>query len=296
MALILQLSCNSPPIGTIGTPYNHTFTLTGGVPPYTFVLSPPTGLPPGLLLNTVTGVVSGTPTLQGNYPFFLFAVDSLGNSAPFVQCLIPITFTLATAPFGGRPYQVGPPITCKPKNEYDRCLELEWPLLLRIRAKRPCSVPEDLWTVLPWEADFGSLPALAVPFKSIHSIPTPLASAGDVLVTRVIVPTGYDGLLSAIFWRYNGINFVEGSGDIFWRVRANQRYVKDLGNVGFTLGSSATPLPMTEGQQLQSGQAVSILVNVPNVSGGIQTGGGSTVSGGLIGFFWPKGTPGWTSR
>lgn len=253
---------------------------------------------PGLTLDFPTGILSGTPTQQGFYPFVLEFVDSAppppGNPANlvFVECAIAINFTQNTVPLGGRPFQVGPPIGCKPKNFYDRCLELEWPRLLKIRAKPPCSVPSDLWTVLPWENEFGSLPAFAVPFKSIHSIPTPLPAAGDVQVTQLIVPTGYDGLLTAIFWRYNGVGFAEGSGDIVWRLRVNNRYVKDLGNVGVTLGSEVSPMPMTEGQQLQSGQAVSILVNV---GAGIPI-TRSTITAGLIGFFWPKGTPGWTSR
>lgn len=184
---------------------------------------------------------------------------------------------------------------CKPLNEFDYCLLQEIAKWNRLQPLPVCSVPQDLWTTLPWEPEWGSLPALAVPFRKIQSIITPAAAAGDQVVSQLIVPQGYDGLLAGIFWRYNGVNFIEGSGDIFWRIQVNQRFVKDLSNVGFTLGSSVTPMPMTEGQQLQSRQRISVVVNVPNISGTIQV-GTSTITGGLFGFFWPKGVPGWTSR
>jgi len=184
---------------------------------------------------------------------------------------------------------------CKPLNEFDYCLLREVAKWKRMKPLPVCSVPEDLWAVLPWEPEWGSLPALAVPFRHIQSIVTPAAVAGDQVVSQLIVPQGYDGLLAGVFWKYNGVNFIEGSGDIFWRIQVNMRFVKDLSNVGFTLGSSVTPMPMTEGQQLQSRQRISVVVNVPNLSGTIQV-GTSTVTGGLFGFFWPKGVPGWTSR
>ena len=61
--------------GTIGTPYPvTTFTATGGVGPYSFVVDSG-ALPTGLTL-TSGGVLSGTPTTAGNYNFVIRAVDS----------------------------------------------------------------------------------------------------------------------------------------------------------------------------------------------------------------------------
>jgi hypothetical protein len=58
------IGCNDPPTATIGTPYSHTFSFSGGTPPYTFAITSGS-LPPGLSLNTSTGVVSGTPSGAG---------------------------------------------------------------------------------------------------------------------------------------------------------------------------------------------------------------------------------------
>ncbi len=66
----------NPPQGTVGTPYNFSFTVTGGAAPYTFSAFP--GVPPGLSLSS-TGVITGTPSagLQ-NFPVTISATDANG--------------------------------------------------------------------------------------------------------------------------------------------------------------------------------------------------------------------------
>src|ERR1700761_5348867 len=55
------------PGGTVGVPYNESFSGSGGTGPYTFA---ETGtLPPGLSLDGTSGQLSGTPTTQGVYNF-----------------------------------------------------------------------------------------------------------------------------------------------------------------------------------------------------------------------------------
>jgi hypothetical protein len=81
---------------------------------------------------------------------------------------------------------------------------------------------------------------------------------------------------------------LQGSGDIIFRVQRNQVFLKDLSNLPYLLGTSKQPVPMTQGAQLLAGQLVSLIVNVPNLSGNILV-GQSTVFGGLMGFWWPRG-------
>ncbi|QMV72985.1 putative Ig domain-containing protein [Comamonas piscis] len=60
--------------GVVAAAYSQPLQVTGGLPPYTF--SVVGDLPPGLELDTASGVVSGTPTTPGTYSFSVMAMDS----------------------------------------------------------------------------------------------------------------------------------------------------------------------------------------------------------------------------
>lgn len=97
----LGLTVTAPTNATVGTAYTATTpTTTGGVAPYTYVA---TGLPPGLTLDTTTGVIAGTPTAHGTYTYTLTALDASGQSAPqtLTHTINPAALTAtATAPSG----------------------------------------------------------------------------------------------------------------------------------------------------------------------------------------------------
>ncbi len=63
--------------GVVATDYSQPLQVVGGLPPYTF--SVVGELPPGLTLNTATGVVSGTPTTPGTYTFSVGVSDTVGS-------------------------------------------------------------------------------------------------------------------------------------------------------------------------------------------------------------------------
>ena len=64
------------PLGTVGTPYKTTLTAWGGTPPYTFAAS---GLPAGLAISALTGVISGTPTTEATYSVNATVTDTLAQ-------------------------------------------------------------------------------------------------------------------------------------------------------------------------------------------------------------------------
>lgn len=188
---------------------------------------------------------------------------------------------------GGAPYAVRLAGGCSPKRtRYDFCLEQEARDYRRTRPQPPCGVPREYRNLLPWDDD-RSTPPQAVPFRVTGSLVTPAPAAGNQVIVSRLIPTGFDALLSGIFFGYSGTGFTQGSGDIIWRVRLNQRWVKDLSAVPFILGSPVSPLPLTEGQPLLSGNLLSAIVEVPNLSGLIQV-NQSTVYAGLLGFLWPQ--------
>ena len=103
-------------------PISIQFTGSGGVPPYTFVEFG--ALPPGTQF-TSAGLLSGTPTKAGTYPFLVFIDDSTGASAsqkysltvglpgllitppsplPSGQVAVPYTTQLAATGGRGTPY------------------------------------------------------------------------------------------------------------------------------------------------------------------------------------------------
>ncbi len=87
-AVGLGIACGSPINGTVGIPYSHTFPSGGGIGAVTFVIL--TGsLPPGITLNSSTGVLSGTPTSPGAFPITVQVTDTMHQVAS-VACLISI--------------------------------------------------------------------------------------------------------------------------------------------------------------------------------------------------------------
>lgn len=70
----LVINTTSLPNGQIGVNYSQTISVSGGKSPYDFEILNG-NLPPGLVLNNVTGVISGTPTTNGTHSFTINIVD-----------------------------------------------------------------------------------------------------------------------------------------------------------------------------------------------------------------------------
>jgi uncharacterized repeat protein (TIGR01451 family)/fimbrial isopeptide formation D2 family protein len=70
----------SPPSGEVGVAYTDQLTVSGGTSPFTWSISSGS-LPPGLSIGSSTGLLSGTPTTAGTYPFTVKVTDNAGLSA-----------------------------------------------------------------------------------------------------------------------------------------------------------------------------------------------------------------------
>ena len=75
VAARVTLTFVSPPAGELGVPYSDQLTFTGGTGPYVWSISSGS-LPPGLSLNTSTGLLSGTPTTAGTYSYTVRITDA----------------------------------------------------------------------------------------------------------------------------------------------------------------------------------------------------------------------------
>src|SRR5687767_12350168 len=84
----------SLPNGTVAQAYNRPVQASGGTPPLTWNIVAGAGtLPPGLTLNSTTGVIAGTPTTAGTSSFTVRVADAGGQDD--IQAL---AITISTAP------------------------------------------------------------------------------------------------------------------------------------------------------------------------------------------------------
>lgn len=72
------LTCNSPgdQIGTVGDAVSSPITCTDSAG---LALTYSATLPPGLAINTASGLITGTPTTAGTYTATVTATDTSGN-------------------------------------------------------------------------------------------------------------------------------------------------------------------------------------------------------------------------
>ncbi|GFO66825.1 hypothetical protein GMLC_04040 [Geomonas limicola] len=64
--------------GIVGINYTQQIQGTGGTSPLVYSVSP--ALPPGLTLDSASGIISGKPTVAGNYSFSISVGDSVGGT------------------------------------------------------------------------------------------------------------------------------------------------------------------------------------------------------------------------
>jgi hypothetical protein len=76
----VSITTTSLASAAVRAPYSETLTAAGGVPPYTWSLAPGGTPPIGITVNP-NGVISGTPSSAGVFPFAVEVVDSQNNIA-----------------------------------------------------------------------------------------------------------------------------------------------------------------------------------------------------------------------
>ena len=82
--------------------YDRTVSASGGTAPYGYAVTSGS-LPPGLLLNAMTGQISGTPLTPGDFPFTITAADQmacLGHQDYDIKICPTITLSPTTLPSG----------------------------------------------------------------------------------------------------------------------------------------------------------------------------------------------------
>ena len=149
-------------------------------------------------------------------------------------------------------------------NMWDKCLEAEtgfwraWDFTPRhgCRPSTVCVDPGDPWVDLPENGrEYYSRGSV---------LASNLAAGVDTLVCQYFVPTGYDAIIYGLHHTFAGVGWVDADGNLIWRVRINQRWVKDLAAMVTRLGDLNTPYVLADRIYLHTQSIVSYWVNSAN--------------------------------
>lgn len=106
---------------------------------------------------------------------------------------------------------------------------------------------------------------------------------GDtVTILSLLVPYGYDGVIKRFYHNYIGSGFVDGSGNLIWRILADGRPIKNFGNIITQMGNAVTPR-LTDGIRIYSGQLITYIVY--HAADALLT---DACSASLAGYFYPR--------
>ena len=114
---LIALVCPTNSGGILGQLYSGQLLVINGAPPFTFAIISG-GLPVGITLNTSSGLISGTPTAAGSYPYEAQVTDSLGAIAT-ANCII-------TIPNSGLSSGAMASCGCMPSVEVTRDIDADW--------------------------------------------------------------------------------------------------------------------------------------------------------------------------
>ena len=172
-------------------------------------------------------------------------------------------------------------------NLYDSCLDFDAALWRGIQrrggiGKLCMRVGYEKYDNPPWIV----MPPQGRRYQEIATIVLP-APGVDTQVVAFTVPFGFDGVITGVVNRFIGAGFVEGSGDLLWRIQLSRRYAPDYGNIDTSLGDLTSPIAMDGGgMRIYSGQLVRYLTQVVNPATLDPAG---RVLCAIYGWFYPRG-------
>lgn len=155
-----------------------------------------------------------------------------------------------------------------------------------------CVVAEE-WQRGYWPYPWLEMPPGGFPFDEFASIDTPAANGVETLVLQFAIPFGCDGVVLGIANVFTGPGFVEGSGNLTWRIRVGAASLQgspqlNYANIINTLGSAQTPREVQGGIIVTSGQYLTY--SVIHALGSPIIPGGTRILCNIQGYYWPRGS------
>lgn len=174
-------------------------------------------------------------------------------------------------------------------NEFNRCLEAEqelWERIIRrgglemvcqtMRGKRYLKAP---WVEMPPEGER---------LQKAGSILLPTVELTDTLVLDFTMPIGWDGVATNVMMTSTDPTFVEGSGDLVWRMKVGDRWIPDFSNVIFSLNDLRNPHALIGGYiRLLSLQRIQIFVSL-GAGALMRLSATSRINTAVVGWQYPK--------
>lgn len=172
-------------------------------------------------------------------------------------------------------------------NAYDQCLLEDYKFARRLLN---FGGPARLCRNSPYSPDappWIEMPRQGRRFHAVASIALPVDDGLDYTVLSLRVPSGYDGIVIGVTNYFTGTGYVESSGDITWRIRADSHYVRNMGAISGTLGKPRKPSALKgAGYMMQSGQTWQYRVSI-TAGASLRLSPGNIICG-LNGWFWPR--------
>ncbi|HBY64725.1 MAG TPA: hypothetical protein DEH78_33305 [Solibacterales bacterium] len=125
------------------------------------------------------------------------------------------------------------------------------------------------------------------PFHYQAAVNCPAPGTSNFVVTSFRVPIGWTAAIRSIANQYIGSGFVEGSGDLIWRVSVDGAYQPGFENITTSLGAADQPRRLEGVILAGSNQLVEYSVSVDAAFAG-GTGAAGKVVCGLFGWFYPE--------
>lgn len=166
-----------------------------------------------------------------------------------------------------------------PPTVWDRCMYERAEVMAEINRRAVCDVCPPPWADPPEEARR---------FQKVGSIPLPGVEGSDFLVLQMDVESGYDGVITTITNYFTAGGYVNGSGDLIWRLMVDNQWVKDLDAIDIAVGRPSLPMQITgAGYRIQSHQKIRYFVQLGPGSLARLDPAGNIVCG-LFGWLYPR--------